>query len=126
MANRTQARISVVRRFMRSSVPNGDWNFEIPTRAASRWPFKQNFNTSPWQFAIHVTRMPARPKEVVTAGYDPGCVKTKSDLVVMASGGRIFAFFSFAHDQNSRCGYIVSSFHTVCLIFAPTRRHEET
>jgi hypothetical protein len=45
----------------------------------------------------------------------PGCVKTKSDLVVMPSGGRIFVFFRSAHDpraQNSRCGYTASSFHT--------------
>src|SRR5262249_31396367 len=37
-----------------------------------------------------------------------GCVKTKSDLVVMPSGRQIFAFFCSSHDhraQNSGCGY---------------------
>ena len=46
---------------------------------------------------------------------DLGCVKTKSDLVVMQSGGRIFVLFSSAHDhraQNSGCGYTARSFHT--------------
>ena len=45
----------------------------------------------------------------------PGCAKTKSDLVVTPSGGRIFAFFCFERDhkpQNSGCGYTVQSFHT--------------
>ena len=49
----------------------------------------------------------------------PGCVKTKSDLVVMPSGGRIFVFFRSAHDhraQNSSCGYTASSFHTAWVI----------
>jgi len=44
-----------------------------------------------------------------------GCVKTKSDLVVMPSGRQIFAFFRSPHDrraQNSRCGYTAQSFHT--------------
>jgi hypothetical protein len=52
--------------------------------------------------------------QAVTA-LGPGCAKTKSDLVVMPSRGRIFAFFSSARDhraQNSRCGYTASSFHT--------------
>jgi len=45
----------------------------------------------------------------------PGCAKTKSDLVVTPSGGRIFAFFCSERDhkpQNSGCGYTVQSFHT--------------
>jgi hypothetical protein len=48
-------------------------------------------------------------------GDDPGCAKTKSDLVVTPSGGRIFAFFCSERDhkpQNSGCGYTVQSFHT--------------
>jgi len=62
---------------------------------------------------------------------DPGCVKTKSDLVVMPSGGRIFVFFRSAHDhraQNSRCGYTASSFHTAFCngpdeVKSPSSRH---
>jgi hypothetical protein len=49
------------------------------------------------------------------AGRDPGCVKTKTDLVLMLSSRQIFAFFSSAHDhrtQNFRCGHTASSFHT--------------
>jgi hypothetical protein len=37
-----------------------------------------------------------------------GCVKTKSDLVVMPSGRQIFPFFCPPHHhraQNSGCGY---------------------
>ena len=52
-------------------------------------------------------------------GLGPGCVKTKSDLVVMPSGGRIFALFCSAHGhraQNSGCGYTASSFHTAWVI----------
>jgi hypothetical protein len=44
-----------------------------------------------------------------------GCVKTKSDLVVMLSEGQIFVSFCSAHDhepQNSGCGYTTPSFHT--------------
>jgi hypothetical protein len=42
-------------------------------------------------------------------------VKTKSDLVVMPSEERIFAFFCSERDhkpQNSGCGYTTQSFHT--------------
>src|SRR5258708_5095697 len=49
----------------------------------------------------------------------PGCVKTKSDLVVMPSEGRIFAFFCSERDhkpQNSGCGYTTQSFHTAWFI----------
>jgi hypothetical protein len=48
-------------------------------------------------------------------GYDPGCAKTKTDLVVMSSGGRIFVFFCSERDhqpQNCGCGYTAQSFHT--------------
>jgi hypothetical protein len=44
-----------------------------------------------------------------------GRVKTKSDLVVVSSGGQIFAFFCSPLDhraQNSGCGYTAQSFHT--------------
>src|SRR2546428_4658944 len=44
-----------------------------------------------------------------------GCAKTKSDLVVMPSEARIFAFFCSERDhkpQNSGCGYTMQSFHT--------------
>src|SRR5260221_14241876 len=33
---------------------------------------------------------------VATAAFDPGCVKTKSDLVVMPSEGRILRFFALS------------------------------
>jgi hypothetical protein len=52
----------------------------------------------------------------------PGCVKTKSDLVVMPSEGRIFAFFCSERDhkpQNFGCGYATLSFHTAWV----TSRH---
>src|ERR1700693_3135547 len=39
---------------------------------------------------------------LVMAGLGPGFVKTKSDLVVMPSRGRIFAFFSSAHDHRAQ------------------------
>jgi hypothetical protein len=48
-----------------------------------------------------------------------GCAKTKSDLVVMPSEGRIFAFFCSERDhepQNSGCGYTALSFHTAWVI----------
>jgi hypothetical protein len=32
----------------------------------------------------------------------PGCAKTKSDLVVMPSGGRIFAFFKITDPSKQR------------------------
>src|SRR5712692_547112 len=51
----------------------------------------------------------------VTAEDDLGCVKTKPDLVVMPSEGRMFAFFCSERDhkpQNSGCGYTRQSFHT--------------
>ena len=35
-------------------------------------------------------------QQIATAAHDPGCVKTKSDLVVMLSEGRIFAFFALS------------------------------
>src|SRR6266699_1180677 len=50
-----------------------------------------------------------------------GCVKTKSDLVVMPSEGRIFAFFCSERDhkpQNSGCGYTTQSFHTAWVLFS--------
>src|SRR5215471_10934938 len=53
-----------------------------------------------------------------------GCAKTKTDLVVMLSSGRIFAFFSSPHDhtaQNSRCGHTASSFHTAWVKNRPYR-----
>jgi hypothetical protein len=40
---------------------------------------------------LEVMRPPRLPSGMSQA--DPGCAKTKSDLVVMPSGGRIFAFF---------------------------------
>jgi hypothetical protein len=49
------------------------------------------------------------------SALDPDRVKTKSDLVVMLSEGRIFAFFCPERDhkpQNSGCGYTAQSFHT--------------
>ncbi len=49
-------------------------------------------------------------------------MKTKSDLVVMPSEGRIFAFFCSERDhkpQNSGCGYTTQSFHTA---WFPSRR----
>src|ERR1700680_604431 len=49
------------------------------------------------------------------AAEGPACVKTKSDLVVMPSEGRICAFFCSERDhkpQNSGCGYTAQSFHT--------------
>jgi hypothetical protein len=51
----------------------------------------------------------------LAAATDPGCAKTKTDLVVVSSGGRIFAFFCSDRDhkpQNSGCGYTAQSFHT--------------
>jgi hypothetical protein len=54
-----------------------------------------------------------------------GRVKTKSDLVVMASGRQIFAFFCSPHDhraQNSRCGDTARSFYTVRVIFIRSTR----
>jgi hypothetical protein len=50
-----------------------------------------------------------------SAALGPGCVKTKSDLVVMPSERRIFALFCPERDhkpQNSGCGYTRQSFHT--------------
>src|ERR1700738_5598251 len=44
-----------------------------------------------------------------------GCAKTKSDLVVMSSAGRIFAFFCCEPDhepQNSGCSHTAQRFHT--------------
>src|SRR5262249_24502469 len=44
-----------------------------------------------------------------------GRVKTKSDLVVMPSGGRIFAFFCSERDhtpQNFGCNHTAQRFHT--------------
>src|SRR6202035_348394 len=44
-----------------------------------------------------------------------GCAKTKSDLVVMSSAGRIFAFFCCEPDhepQNFGCGHTAQRFHT--------------
>jgi hypothetical protein len=44
-----------------------------------------------------------------------GRVKTKTDLVIMPSGGRIFAFIFSARDhrpQNSGCSHTAQSFHT--------------
>src|ERR1700730_9171465 len=43
------------------------------------------------------------------------CAKTKSDLVVMSSAGRIFAFFCCEPDhepQNSGCSHTAQRFHT--------------
>jgi hypothetical protein len=42
---------------------------------------------------VHPRKQPPRPT-VVASDSGPGCAKTKSDLVVMPSGGRIFAFFA--------------------------------
>jgi hypothetical protein len=45
----------------------------------------------------------------------PGRVKTKSDLVVMLSGGQISAFFCSERDhksQNSGCSHTAQRFHT--------------
>jgi len=56
------------------------------------------------------------------AALGPGCVKTKSDLVVMPSEGQIFALFCSERDhkpQNSGCVYTTQSFHTAWA----TRRH---
>jgi hypothetical protein len=44
-----------------------------------------------------------------------GCAKTKSDLVVMPSEGRIFTFFCSQRDhkpQNSGCSHTAQRFHT--------------
>jgi hypothetical protein len=57
-----------------------------------------------------------------TDATDPGCVETKSDLVVMPSGGRIFALFCSARvhkPQNSGRVYTSQSFHAG----APGDRH---
>jgi hypothetical protein len=43
-----------------------------------------------------VPRLGERVQEPTTTACDPGCVKTKSDLVVMASEGRILAFFALS------------------------------
>src|SRR5277367_1114879 len=55
---------------------------------------------------------------------ETGRVRTKSDLVVMPSEGRVFAFFCSERDhkpQNSGCGYTEQSFHTAWV----TLRHAE-
>jgi hypothetical protein len=41
---------------------------------------------------------------LATSGTGPGYVKTKSDLVVMPSEGRIFAFFCSPHDHRAHGG----------------------
>ena len=44
-----------------------------------------------------------------------GCAKTKSDLVVMQSEGRIFIFFCSQRDhkpQNFGCSHTAQRFHT--------------
>jgi hypothetical protein len=51
----------------------------------------------------------------LASALGPGCAKTKTDLVLMSSGGRIFAFFCSERDhkpQNFGCGYTAQSFHT--------------
>ena len=55
------------------------------------------------------------PSHTLWSAMGPGCVKTKSDLVVMPRGARISAFFCFPRDhtpQNSWCAFTVQSFHT--------------
>ena len=59
------------------------------------------------------------------AAEGPACVKTKSDLVVMPSEGRICAFFCSERDhkpQNSGCGYTAQSFHTAWTQTGHSRR----
>lgn len=59
------------------------------------------------------------PDVIDLAALGRGCAKTKTDLVAMSSGGRIFAFFCSERDhkpQNSRCGYTARSFHTAWVV----------
>jgi hypothetical protein len=59
------------------------------------------------------------PVELVRTALGLGCVKTKSDLVVKPSEGRIFAFCCSERDQkpqNSGCGYTTPSFHTAWVL----------
>src|SRR5258705_8543428 len=65
--------------------------------------------------AFKVWFLPLQLIAWLMTGLGLGCVKTKSDLVVMPSEGRIFAFFCSERDykpQNSGCGYTTHSFHT--------------
>jgi hypothetical protein len=59
-----------------------------------------------------------------TAENDPGCVKTKSDLVAMPSEGRIFAFF--APSATTSLKILVRScqaeFHTAWVVRGCERR----
>ena len=55
-----------------------------------------------------------------------GCAKTKSDLVLMPSGRRIFAFSCSLHDcraQNSGCGFTAQSFYTARVKTRPPVQH---
>src|ERR1700733_6127468 len=75
------------------------------------------------QLAAGAVALPAVARAQTYPG--PGRVKTKSDLVPMPSGGRIFVFFSSAHGrraQNSGCGYTASSFHTAWATTGRMRR----
>jgi hypothetical protein len=50
-----------------------------------------------------------------SAAFDPACVKTESDLVVIPCGAPIFAFFRSPCDhtlQNSWCIFTAQNFHT--------------
>jgi hypothetical protein len=50
-----------------------------------------------------------------TSAFDPGCAKTRTDLVVMPRGARISAFFCSPCDhspQNSGCICTAQTFHT--------------
>src|SRR5258705_9914421 len=66
------------------------------------------------------------PRRVFTQPGSSSAVvrgQTKSDLVVMPSEGRIFAFFCSERDhkpQNSGCGYTTQNFHTAWAITGHT------
>ena len=51
------------------------------------------------------------------SGFDPGRVKTKSDLVVMLSGGQISAFFCPERDHDPKRTFQLFSSHPPWCIF---------
>jgi hypothetical protein len=61
------------------------------------WPLVEKSNHLKVHCAEFLDKLGVEPSE---AAVDPGCAKTKSDLVVMPSGGRIFAFFCSARDHS--------------------------
>ena len=76
---------------------------------------------------VHRPRARQAVDVVGAPAYDPGCVKTRSDLVVMPCGARIFAFIRSpcAHTpQKSWCAFTARSFHTAwtrsCRSASPT------